>query len=448
MNLVRGSTLAGKFRLQAPIGSGGMGVVWVARNETTHSDVAIKVLERGYRKDAGERFRQEARIGAMLAHRNVVRIFDLVEERDGALVLVMERLRGQTLADVLTARGPLSARCAVALAVGVLDALTHAHAQGFVHRDIKPANVFLSVESDGVLIPKVLDFGIARASRRKAPITSDGLLLGTPEYMSPEQVRGMPVDERSDVFAVGTVLYEMLVGTSPFAADSVNQALVATLERNVERPEGVELALWAVLEKALAKRREDRFPTARAFSMALLDALSASTDELSMSLQRIQVSVPAPPPALTSLPPPVLGEAKTIVNESADEMPIAFVPPAPVLPDLEGPEGIAEAAPMRVLRTWHAAAALAAVACAVLVAVLCFAGGPGTCALRQTLLTRAPAFRTELSSPLGGSSSAASVATPPATAVAKPAVRTTPASQAPRPRPRDRFWNVGKTPGF
>lgn len=444
MNLVRGNTLAGKFRLQAPIGSGGMGVVWVARNETTHSDVAVKVLERGYRKDAGERFRQEARIGAMLAHRNVVRIFDLVEERDGALVLVMERLRGQTLADVLTARGPLSARCAVALAVGVLDALTHAHAQGFVHRDIKPANVFLSVESDGVLIPKVLDFGIARASRRKAPITSDGLLLGTPEYMSPEQVRGIPVDERSDVFAVGAVLYEMLVGTSPFAADSVNQALVATLERNVERPEGVELGLWAVLEKALAKRREDRFPTARAFSMALLDALSASTDELSMSLQRIQVSVPAPPPALTSLPPPVLGEAKTMV----DEMPLLFVPPAPVLPNLEGPEGLAEAAPMRVLRTWHAAAALAALACAVLVAVLSFAGGPASGALRQNLLTRTPAFRTELSSPSREAPSAATGPTTQATSVATSTGRPAPASQAPRPRPRDRFWNVGKTPGF
>ncbi len=354
MNLVRGTTLAGKFRLQAPIGNGGMAVVWVARNETTHSDVAIKVLERGYRKDAGERFRQEARIGAMLAHRNVVRIFDLVEERDGALVLVMERLRGQTLADVLTARGPLAARCAVALAVGVLDALTHAHAQGFVHRDIKPANVFLSVESDGVLIPKVLDFGIARASRRKAPITESGLLLGTPEYMSPEQVRGMPVDERSDVFAVGTVLYEMLVGTSPFAADSVNQALVATLEREVERPEGVELGLWMVLAKALEKRREDRFPSARAFSMALLDALSASTDELSMSLQRIQVSVPAPPPALTSLPPPVLGDANTMV----DELPLAFVPPAPGVPDLAS--AMAPPPPRRVLRSWQAAVALAA----------------------------------------------------------------------------------------
>ncbi len=437
MNLVRGNTLAGKFRLQAPIGSGGMGVVWVARNETTRSDVAIKVLEQGYRKDAGERFRQEARIGAMLAHRNVVRIFDLVEERDGALVLVMERLRGQTLADVLTSRGPLPARCAVALAVGVLDALTHAHAQGFVHRDIKPANIFLSVESDGVLIPKVLDFGIARASRRKAPITSDGLLLGTPEYMSPEQVRGMPVDERSDIFAVGTVLYEMLAGTSPFAADTVNQALVATLERGVERPEGVELGLWTVVDKALAKRRDDRFPTARAFSMALLDALSASTDELSMSLQRIQVSVPAPPPALTSLPPPALGEANTLV----DQAPQAFGPPSCVHPNLDSTSAT-HARPAPVLRTWHAAAALAALGCSVLLAVVCFAGGPATGALRQSAMTQVPVVRTELPRPPQSAPSAPSAA-------ATLAVRPLPvATQPPRPRPRDRFWNIGKTPGF
>lgn len=301
-------TRLGKYRLETAIGSGGMGHVWAARNEATGAEVAIKVLLGGHDDESSQRFRQEARIGALLMHRNVVRVFDLVEDPSGALVLVMERLRGQTLDQVLTAQGRLSLRATVAVVQGVLDGLTHAHEKGFVHRDVKPSNILLAVESDGLLIPKVLDFGIAKAANRTSPITREGILVGTPEYMSPEQISGKPVDERSDVFACGVMVYECLTGRAPFAADSINGTLVAILQRRLKRPAEIDPQLWPILESALCKRPVDRFASARAFSLALQEAAAASPEELAASLRRVPVVLPSLPPAaaeavLPSAPP-------------------------------------------------------------------------------------------------------------------------------------------------
>lgn len=297
-------TRLGKYRLETAIGSGGMGHVWAARNEATGAEVAIKVLLGGHDDESSQRFRQEARIGALLMHRNVVRVFDLVEDPSGALVLVMERLRGQTLDQVLTAQGRLSLRATVAVVQGVLDGLTHAHEKGFVHRDVKPSNILLAVESDGLLIPKVLDFGIAKAANRSSPITREGILLGTPEYMSPEQISGKPVDERSDVFACGVMVYESLTGRAPFAADSINATLVAILQRRLKRPAEIDPQFWSMLESALCKRPVDRFASARAFSLALQEAVAASPEELAASLRRIPVTVPSLPPAPEEPPVP------------------------------------------------------------------------------------------------------------------------------------------------
>lgn len=305
-------TRLGKYRLETAIGSGGMGHVWAARNEATGAEVAIKVLLGGHDDESSQRFRQEARIGALLMHRNVVRVFDLVEDPSGALVLVMERLRGQTLDQVLTAQGRLSLRATVAVLQGVLDGLTHAHEKGFVHRDVKPSNILLAVESDGLLIPKVLDFGIAKAANRSSPITREGILLGTPEYMSPEQISGKPVDERSDVFACGVMAYESLTGRAPFAADSINATLVAILQRRLKRPAEIDAQFWPILESALCKRPTERFASARAFSVALQEAAAASPEELAASLRRIPVTVPSLPPApeepiVPSAPPASVG---------------------------------------------------------------------------------------------------------------------------------------------
>ncbi len=303
MNIEVG-TRVGKFRLERPIGSGGNGFVWAARNETTGAMVAGKVLVAEAGSLAARRFRQEARIGAWLAHRNIVRVFDLVDDVSGGMMLVMERLRGETLNRVLDEQERLSPRSAVAVVMGVLAALTHAHEQGFVHRDVKPSNVLLSIESDGVMIPKLLDFGIARPVA-KEPSDEVGTLVGTPEYMSPEQIKGKDVDGRSDVFAAGTLLYEALTGRCPFASDTLSGALAAILYRPLKRPPEVAPNLWAVLERALARSANDRYPTARAFSLALQDAMDASAEELAASLQRIPVAVPtaALPPRFVSTPP-------------------------------------------------------------------------------------------------------------------------------------------------
>jgi eukaryotic-like serine/threonine-protein kinase len=297
-------TRVGKFRLERPIGSGGNGFVWAARNETTGAEVAGKVLVATAGSLAARRFRQEARIGAWLTHRNIVRVFDLVDDISGGMMLVMERLRGETLNRVLDAQERLSPRSAVAVVMGVLAALTHAHEQGFVHRDVKPSNVLLSIEPDGVMIPKLLDFGIAKPIA-KEPSDEAGTLVGTPEYMSPEQIKGKDVDGRSDVFAAGTLLYEGLTGRCPFASDTLSGALAAILYRPLKRPPEIAPNLWTVLERALARNVTDRYPTARAFSLALQDAMDASAEELSASLQRIPVAVPtaALPPRFVSTPP-------------------------------------------------------------------------------------------------------------------------------------------------
>ncbi len=303
MNIGAG-TRVGKFRLERPIGSGGNGFVWAARNETTGAQVAGKVLVAEPSSLAARRFRQEARIGAWLAHRNIVRVFDLVDDISGGMMLVMERLRGETLNRVLDEQERLSPRSAVAVVMGVLAALTHAHEQGFVHRDVKPSNVLLSIESDGVMIPKLLDFGIAKPIA-KDPSDEAGTLVGTPEYMSPEQIKGKDVDARSDVFAAGTLLYEALTGRCPFASDTLSGALAAILYRPLKRPPEIAPNLWAVLERALARKTSDRYPTARAFALALQEAMDATAEDLAASLQRIPVAVPtaALPPRFVSTPP-------------------------------------------------------------------------------------------------------------------------------------------------
>src|SRR5262245_34406768 len=227
--------IAKKYVVLRRIGQGGMGAVWIARNELTGAEVALKVLRPDGKQDAikdvVERFRYEARLGSMLRHRSITRVFDMIEEPDGTLVLVMELLRGETLQSLLRRQERLGTREAVAIAVPILAALEHAHENGIVHRDVKPANIYLAVEPDGHVIPKLLDFGIAKV--RSANLhTLEGRVLGTPAYMSPEQIRAAPgeLTGRSDLFSMGVVLYEMLTGAPPFDARVPSAALAAVLE--------------------------------------------------------------------------------------------------------------------------------------------------------------------------------------------------------------------------
>jgi serine/threonine-protein kinase len=311
--LKQGERLGGKYSLVRRLAVGGMGQIWLAKNAMTDAEVALKVLRpdaapdadakgddvelrRAHLLDVEPRFRHEAKLGAMLSHRNIVRIFDFIEEPDGSLVLVMELLRGETLSDLIAERGTLSPVEAVAILMPILSALEHAHEVGVVHRDLKPANIMLAVDPDGHVTPKLLDFGIA-----KVPVggvhTLEGGVLGTPRYMSPEQIRSEnKIDGRSDLFTIGVLLHEMLTGVSPFAASSPSASLAAVLETQRDPDPRIDPRMWLVIQRALAKRAYERFATAGELAQSLRAAISETDKELAATLQRAK-----PAPRLASL---------------------------------------------------------------------------------------------------------------------------------------------------
>jgi len=285
--------IADKFRLKRRIATGGMGEVWVARNEATQADVALKVLRRGDADRAEElqieaRFRHEARLSAMLSHRSIVKVFDLIEAPGGTLVLVMELLRGETLQRYLEKRGPRGSAEAVAIISPILSALGHAHERGIVHRDVTPSNIFLAVDPDGHVTPKLVDFGIAKLEKGEAPVkTIDGRVLGTPRYMAPERIRGAPqIDGRADVFASAVVLYETMTGVSPFAASNPAASLAAVLERHIDPDERIDPKLWMEIQRAMSKRPYERHPSAHELGAALRLAIDETEGSLEAVLRR------------------------------------------------------------------------------------------------------------------------------------------------------------------
>ena len=287
-----GAIVGAKYSLLRRLGVGGMGEVWAARNRTTDAEVAVKMgLGAAAREDSAVRFRHEARLGAMLAHRSIVRIFDLVEEDDGTLVLVMELLRGETLERYLVRRGPLPTPEAIAIVVPILSALAHAHATGIVHRDVTPANVFLAIDPDGHVTPKLLDFGIAKIPTLAPVHTIEGRALGTPRYMAPERIREQgDIDGRCDLFSVGVVLYELLTGVCPFAAGSPAASLAAVLEVVVDPDPRIDPRVWLELRRALAKRPYERTPTATAMAQLLLAASGQTEATLTEVLRNAPLS--------------------------------------------------------------------------------------------------------------------------------------------------------------
>jgi serine/threonine protein kinase len=288
-----GERIGGKYRLRRRLAAGGMGEVWLAKNVSTGAEVALKLLARGdseleHEMEVEQRFRNEACMTAGLSHRNIVKVFDLLEEADGTLGLVMERLRGETLFAYVRRLGARPFRDAVEILVPVLNALEHAHACGIVHRDVTPSNIFLAVDPDGHLTPKLVDFGIAksRSSPRgeaARPIqTLDGRVLGTPMYVAPERIRGSDgSDPRSDVFSAAVVMYETMTGASPFAASTPAASLAAVLERPVDPDPRIDPRLWLQIRRAMAKQPYERHATAREFA----DTLRASLGEMPGALE-------------------------------------------------------------------------------------------------------------------------------------------------------------------
>lgn len=254
-----GTVLSGRYKLEAKLGSGGMSTVYLAKDTTLDRPVAVKVMHREMSEQADqlERFRQEARAVAKLSHPNVVAVIDAGEDR-GHPYIVFEYVEGETLKARIARLGALDPQEALAYAIEIARALAVAHSRNMVHRDIKPQNVMIDAEGRA----KLTDFGISRQLEQDG-MTATGRVLGTTDYVAPEQAMGHSVDPRSDVYSLGVVLYEMLIGQVPFHADS--QVGVAMKHVNEELPDvqarrpEVSAAAALVLERATAKDPERRY---------------------------------------------------------------------------------------------------------------------------------------------------------------------------------------------
>jgi Tol biopolymer transport system component len=283
MTLIAGARL-GPYEIASLIGVGGMGEVYRARDTRLERNVAIKVLPEDFvdRPDRRRRFETEARAISSLHHPHICTLFD-VGEQDGVAFLVMEYLEGETLDDRL-ARGPVPSRDMLAYATQIADALDHAHRERFIHRDLKPGNVILTPSG-----AKLLDFGLVRRtvsepvgpessstlSFDQRKLTAEGALLGTLEYMAPEQLEGRDADARTDIFALGTLMFEMATGRKPFAGSSQASLIASILTHqappvsSVRSDAGLPMALDHIIERCLAKNPADRWQTARDVKLEL-----------------------------------------------------------------------------------------------------------------------------------------------------------------------------------
>ncbi len=340
--MIAGRTI-GKYRILEQIGRGGMGTVYKAVDETLDRLVAIKVINAdNLSAERMQRFRSEAVALARLNHAHIASIHELTREEHD-LMMVMEYVPGDTLERLIAQKGPMGVAQAVALCDQVLDALDHAHRAGIVHRDLKPANLMVTPTGE----VKVMDFGIARITGSEH-LTTDGYLMGTPAYMSPEQVRGSELDARVDLYAVAVVFYRLLTQNLPFRADTPMALIQAHLmdQPTPSRLHRPDLPLWIddVLRRGLAKAPEDRFQTATMFRLALheglqgmpledltLDRANAETYAvMTPSALRAPASHQTPvPPASSPFPVPPSGH---IAAEPAAEEAAAVLAPALAAP--------------------------------------------------------------------------------------------------------------------
>src|SRR6186997_1098278 len=249
----------GRYRIIRKLGSGGMANVYLAEDEDLGRRVAIKILNDRYANDDLfiERFRREAKSAAALSHPNIVSVYDR-GEAEGTYYIAMEVIEGRSLKELIMTRGPLPIPQALAYTHEILEALRFAHRHGIIHRDIKPHNILIGERL------KVTDFGIARAGASQ--MTEAGSIMGTAQYLSPEQARGAPVDESSDLYSTGIVLYELLTGTVPFTGETPVEIAMKHLSQTPEAPsarrQDIPHDLDLVVLRALAKEPAERYRTA------------------------------------------------------------------------------------------------------------------------------------------------------------------------------------------
>lgn len=277
-----GSVLAGTWRLVRVLARGGMGTVWEAEHLKLQKRVAVKLLDEDGRDTAARaRFVREAEHASRVESPEIVEVFDVGAADDGTPFFVMELLRGETLGQRLRREGRLSPADAVAVVAQCARGLSRAHAAGLVHRDLKPDNLFLVDRGDDAIWLKILDFGISKATRDDvgpSTLTRDGVVLGTPHYLSPEQAMGEPLDARSDLFSVGTILFECLTGQTPTQAAATYEAVVVAIctkdtpDVRAHAP-GISPDLARIVARARARDREARYDSADALLSALRAAM-------------------------------------------------------------------------------------------------------------------------------------------------------------------------------
>ena len=279
-----GQVIAGRYKLEALIGQGGMGCVWRAQHLTLQTPVAIKLLtpQPSHREELEGRFVREAKAAAALRSSNVVQILDHGVE-DGMPFIAMELLEGESLKDRLEREGTLSPRRTAEIMKGVVRGVGRAHRAGIVHRDLKPDNIFLAAEDDeaGGFVVKVLDFGIAKLvekPKEDGVATRTGAMMGTPFYMSPEQARGLgDLDARSDLWSLAVIVFECLTGQRPFEADIMGELVMRICSEPVPVPSSVAPVPAGFDEwfaRAVERDRAARFPDVRSFATALFEVLT------------------------------------------------------------------------------------------------------------------------------------------------------------------------------
>jgi tRNA A-37 threonylcarbamoyl transferase component Bud32 len=287
--------VAGRYEIKSPLGKGAMGQVYLARDTMLDRDVALKVMVAQIADDPElkTRFEREAKAVARMTHPNVVNVYDRGEQPDGSPWIVMELLKGQDLHKRMRQKPPLPLEEKVGIIGQVLKGLGHAHKAGIVHRDIKPANIY--IQEDGSV--KIMDFGVAHATGQS--MTGTGNVVGTADYMSPEQVQGKKVDGRSDLFSVGCMLFELVTGKRPFHSDNLMAIFYKITHEGANFdlvPQGADHdALMPILKQALAKSLAERYQTAEEFAVDLREWLKAhATSAASQSVLEALVDLEAP----------------------------------------------------------------------------------------------------------------------------------------------------------
>jgi hypothetical protein len=304
MNPIAGTVLDDRYALTERIAAGGMGEVWAATDTVLDRKVAVKLLNPALSQQSGflERFRAEARYSAALHHPNITTVFDYGED-DGSAYLVMELVAGQPLSQIIFERAPMSAQSTASILIQAANALEAAHQGGVVHRDVKPANILITPGGTA----KLTDFGISRLVN-SAPLTQTGQVLGTAQYLSPEQAMGQSATASSDIYALGVVGHEMLTGQPPFSADTLVATAIAHLNQPPPPlPDTVPAGIRNVINAALAKDPADRPATAAAMAHALgmPDAAFASGAPVAGAPALPAMALPAS--ALPAIALPALG---------------------------------------------------------------------------------------------------------------------------------------------